>query len=895
MATNFNTLVFLKGFDNYFNRIIKRLETLAAYEQEAKDYIIRTNRNFNPNDGVNTEHIENSQGEDLKDCDYMLVLDEDDNIVSRWFIMECQRTRNGQYKLTLKRDVLADNLEALKSSPAYIERGVITDVANNLIYNSEHMAVNQIKTKEILLTDDTKCPWLVGYIKKGSLGSEHSGTVNWDPGDGDYVEIPTTIENWEFSRYGITPMKIATDSRFVWKWYKLVVPGDGTTYFKSSINRNGPSTKTYGPAYNQYTNLYHAVQGFWQNENDANNAVTKPIYNYLSNNYSLFDVLENQANSLFGYEDRSKLERFLSDYNNKIIKDSAGRYFKVSCVRNTEKSAAKPVASGELFNSMKDIWNNALNMSLNPNTFALEVSSEEIETVLINVIEQPSMSASFTLNGTYNKSDEPLYDVICAPYGSLKMILDEKVIEADADTSLAIMNSMATALTSSIFMDLQLVPYCPVAGYLKDDALIVDDTKSFIKITQNDNLEYGVIIAKSGTFSTKLNHSINIERPRNEVRTTKTKSLVARDIVPSTASTTSGRILCPLENFTVNSIIAFAEGSPVIPSHVSYDIDGQYINYHVRLDVVYKDMNIRVVIMVTGEEVNYTYPNDLITDIKVANECDMYRLCSPNGAGAFEFSVAKNNKQIDFFTADCTYKPFNPYIHVAPNFSGLYGSDFSDFRGLICGGEFSLGILDSAWNQYELQNRNFQNIFDRQIQNMSVNHSYDMANSIVGAIAGTATGAAGGAIAGAKSGFGAMGAGVGAAIGGTVAAGAGIADIAITEGRYQENKSFTEDVHYMQLDNIKALPSNITRTSAIVANNKKFPFIEYYTCTDEEKEILRNKITYEGMTVGAIDTLDNWIGRGNYIRCQLVRNLDITDDTHIMYVINDELSKGVYL
>ena len=93
-------------------------------------------------------------------------------------------------------------------------------------------------------------------------------------------------------------------------------------------------------------------------------------------------------------------------------------------------------------------------------------------------------------------------------------------------------------------------------------------------------------------------------------------------------------------------------------------------------------------------KINLTEPI-IIKDVKVESECDMYRLCSPNYQGVFEFNAAKNNG-ISYFDVDCTYLPYNPYIHVNPNFDGLYGKDFDDARGLICSGDFSLARITDA-------------------------------------------------------------------------------------------------------------------------------------------------------------------------------------------------------
>ena len=101
-----------------------------------------------------------------------------------------------------------------------------------------------------------------------------------------------------------------------------------------------------------------------------------------------------------------------------------------------------------------------------------------------------------------------------------------------------------------------------------------------------------------------------------------------------------------------------------------------------------------------------------------------------------------------------------------------------------------------------------------------------------------------------------------------------------------------------ELGNIIAQPNGITRTSAVTYNNKLFPFIEYYTCTEKEKSALENKITYEGMTIGRIDTINNLLTDvyGDcFVKGKVIR-LNINDkDTHYLDEISKELIKGVYI
>ena len=280
--------------------------------------------------------------------------------------------------------------------------------------------------------------------------------------------------------------------------------------------------------------------------------------------------------------------------------------------------------------------------------------------------------------------------------------------------------------------------------------------------------------------------------------------------------------------------------------------------------------------------------------VKYINDCTLLRLCSPNYNGLFDFNLAKNAMSVTRFNVDVTLRPQNPYIHVNPDFKGLYSTDWDDARGLICGGEFSLGIVDSAWNEYQIQNRNFQNIFDRQIQNMDVNNAIIKQEAIFGAATGGITGGARGAAAGAAGGP--YAAAAGAVIGlGTSALG-GALDVQNTMTRINENRSFAIDNFNLSLCNVKALPDSVTRTSAIVKNNKLFPFVEIYQCTEEEKEAYYLKLKYDGMSVGKIGTMINYESSDNskFFKGRLIR-MDIFENAAVIAEINNELSKGVYI
>ena len=286
-------------------------------------------------------------------------------------------------------------------------------------------------------------------------------------------------------------------------------------------------------------------------------------------------------------------------------------------------------------------------------------------------------------------------------------------------------------------------------------------------------------------------------------------------------------------------------------------------------------------------EQNFDIENEItILNPKVSNQCDKYRLVSPNYNGQFDFNVAMNGGMTKF-NVDCTYKPFSPYIHINPDFKLLYGSDFNDARGLICGGDFSLPQVSDPWANYQLQNKNYQAIFDRQIQNMETNYYYqNMSMLTSGAINALGTGVTTGVLAGA---------GFGVASGLTSVAGLA-QDYYINRQLQNEALDYTRDLFGYNLGNIQALPESLTKVTAFNSNNKIFPILEYYTCTDVERQAFEDKVRWNGMTVMRIGTIQEFIRQEEtYIKGKIIRLENINEPTNVLNEIANEINKGVFI
>ena len=289
----------------------------------------------------------------------------------------------------------------------------------------------------------------------------------------------------------------------------------------------------------------------------------------------------------------------------------------------------------------------------------------------------------------------------------------------------------------------------------------------------------------------------------------------------------------------------------------------------------------------TDDSFSFQIPLSLkVENYKIENECDMYRLCSPNYTGVFEFNLAKNGG-LDYIEVDCTYKPFNPYIKLNPNFKRLYGNDFNDQRGLICGGDFSLPQLSNAWANFQLNNKNYQLTFDREIQSMEISNKYQRISEWMNLLSGTAkAGMAIGSLSNPVTG------GISAAIN----LGTGVASNIMSDKLRDEQINLKKDLFYYQLDNVKAIPTALSKASAFNINNKYVPFLEKYTCTEEEKNALRDKLRWQGMTVMRTGQIQDYVwGDDTYIEAMPLRLTGLSEDTHTAQAIAQELNMGTYI
>lgn len=783
------TLILL-NYNNYYNRIIKRHLTLAEYiENGAIQVSTMPSVTFNPNDGVTTTQIVNIPFDIVPD--YALVLDEYNEIISRWYILEAARTRSGQYQIDLLRDLIADSYEEIITAPMFVEKAMITR-NDPRIFNNEAMTFNQIKTSETLLKDTTGVPWIVGYIARNTT-LENPLTVPTDPTKVDY-EV-SSLDGYIYSQYTFeNPYKMSYND-FTVKMYirgagdKLQVGWDTWGYPKMPKTEIPGGMVDYPPAGAFCTRKAgYKTRAFQFAYAPVFDQVLDHTYgqDWIAESYTMTNLPFNPLD--------------LSVEDGKIIKAGDDYYrikyhTRITPIELVEVQST--VGYGQKFQAVAYRCN-----KLNIDDRIEPVGAIEYTTEACYFTYEPITLETVTLPFSSTRAhltDAP-YDMFAMPYGEITFSNLEVSPTVKADVAMRLAQQAVIDFGKDRLYDLQLLPYCPLSAsiYGAVDMLNKREGYDYVWATDANNQKVSVLF-----WLTKSSFSANIP-------------------------------------------------------------------------------------------VSLSVPENAI-DFKIANECDKYRIVSPTYNGEFEFSATKNNG-VSNFSAYCTYKPYNPFIKIVPRFNNLYGGEYLDGRGCICQGDFSLPQISDAWVQYQVSNKNFLNAFNRQIENMEVNNAVQRELEKWQVASGVISGAASGAIAGGISG-GPWGAVAGGSIGGAASLIGGIKDIQLSEKLRSEALDYTKDQFGYQLGNIKALPYSLANIGAQTIISKYFPMLEFYTCTNVEKNALRDKIKYNGMTVGTIGTIQDFqqAAQKTYIKGKLIRLENLNEEYHYVNAIANELNKGVFI
>ena len=662
MTTNYN--FYFITYKNYFNRIQEKNvpQTLNEYLTIDPTYYSMLNiYNFNIADGimayVNTK--DNISGLEDIGKDYCIITDQAGNILHRWYIIETTLIKAGQFQITLRRDVISDKLDKVLASTAFIEKGLVPS-DNPLIFNSERMTYNQIKTNQYLLKGFTNSLWCAAFINQSleediTINFSSSGTKEFDIEVSDinnsiYTQNKNTIM-YSGSRFNATFHVVGNalaDKRQTDYFYNN--HGSTITYTGASFFKPGQSIGYKNQVFDDNRNvsaLFTAQSGKTSDDNLAILLENAMITRWKSETGSLY---QNSFNKIFNSNNPMELN------NKKILDDKTGNIYKINVNISSNKildskdeylAGASYTAAYALYKSGKnftlteaeggDYWYNNINTASGDwITAQYYYQNVSIGLTLLGV----SNSYKITIPASRGKIQNQPYDIMVFPLSGLQY--SGMTATTNPDYGESAYNSLIKALSKSLaakLVDIQIFPYCPFPKEIFLYRGKYKIPKGFIK---------------------------------------------DKDYIAITNQATSNTTTYGYCYFLTSPDFTFTLDSP--------------------LDIPFETDPI---------------------EKKIKSETQMIRICSPNYQGLFEFNPQKNNG-FDTLTISCTLKPYNSFCNIQPNFKNLYGKNFQDYRGMRMAGNMSISRSESAWENYELNNKNYQNIFNREIQNLDFHNAMAM-------------------------------------------------------------------------------------------------------------------------------------------------------------------------
>lgn len=831
----------LQNFNNYYNRVVRKFNSLTEYQeyQQSKGKGIASFVGIN---FVPNDYVNTTQILNWQNSwipDYFVVEDPDTGTLTRWFVIESVRQRGMQYSFELRRDLLVDFYDATVNAPCFIEKATLNQ-SDPFIYNNEGMTFNQIKTSETLLKDKTNSAWIIGYFADKYTEGENKGQA---------VSLSCTyIDD--------LPFQALVNSTFEnWEFYPYVngLANNAAEIVYIQTWNNAP----------QYGGEWYYALGTTKNWTEliSSTDVKSDVKNTLKNVLGInVDLISNWNTRNIDDIDVSNIQYA---YNQNGFSD----------LENYVR-ATFPLITKEKYNELLN-YNNKVVKFIDPeNSNNIKYYKITLENVL------DTANSTFT-SGNY------AYKSFMAD-GGLKTALN--TIQKD---------------TGYYYSNVNNNDYYYVRIQYQSTKIKAENLTYGSYETTFPSALYRLTDAPYGMFCIPCPNPGDTVSIKNTGNTNPAAVTIDRNVSLRMAQElgnkySGGGVIYDIQ------LLPYCPISQIIQADNSLDLknDTKLFTPIIKKEEGQEDVIAGYILFASFSSFTLDIPltNPISNnDIKINSQTDMYRLVSPNYNGQFEFNAAKNGG-FDRLNVDCTYKPYNPYIHINPNFSGLYGSDFNDSRGLICGGDFSMTLMTNAWETYQIQHKNYANIFDREVQNMEISNNIARQRDIYRGITGTLGAGVAGGLSGNKGGI--PGAIAGAAVG-TITAGISSAlNYQWNETLRDEAIDYKKDQFGYSLGNIQALPLSISKTTAFTYNNKIFPILEYYTCTDQEKTALANKIAYNGMTVMRIGKINEFINNSwsynnitskNYIKGQLIKIEDINcDDFHIANELANEVFKGAF-
>lgn len=285
---------------------------------------------------------------------------------------------------------------------------------------------------------------------------------------------------------------------------------------------------------------------------------------------------------------------------------------------------------------------------------------------------------------------------------------------------------------------------------------------------------------------------------------------------------------------------------------------------------------------------------DMADLTEINKECDTIKIVSPSRASQYLFRPYNNDGIMEFKTK-ITLRPYNTIIYVRPSTKGLLMYDYDDKDCLIISEDFSLTAVTSEWTNYIYNNRNYNDVFERQIQGREFERTWERkieeaqkksdewtSRNISAQKASTYTGNLPiiSSVAGA----------IGTAFQDQTYLQMAQIDRQYNEATYQEGIQLSRDLFEMQLENVQSQPLVPSKISTLDAKLLPGVYLEYYSSNPSELQAINDFYKFNGNRIDAYGTFSQYLGwfvRGKIIISQFYTQPELDE-------LNRRLGMGIF-
>lgn len=831
---NLKNVLYLENTkSNYFNRVVFKITEDNYSPMLVKSF---SDTNFAPNNGI-VANIKANLSESEKDrINYLIVQNSSTlKFLSRWHIVGKYYLSEGMYELQLQRDIIADKYDFVVQQAIYLEKAHLPNSSTNpLIYNSEPVALNQIKKSEHLIQDNFKDTTWATIFYNETAAEIDPLNIEFIPSEMTASYIVNELSDWEYAP--------PTGSN---NWEKVTGAGSdiklhwadrkgGITSFRTDWTVT--SKKPYDDADTlDVTNLLgtapEAIEGVTYNVETLKNAIKSHFS--VDKREEMIELLWKNSNvSNLGFDLTKDYKELQELYHNKVLKDiSTNKFYKINV--SYYSTPYRYLWYDEVDN---DFTQFLFYLYLDMEDFITEGTTTDYMDFLqgqttniwgrllvttISLEELPAVGLiECELDKAFNYAENNPYKVVTIPISD-KLVFKENSFTSDISNKATVYDAVNEFIRtysgeSPNIIDVQMLPYCPISTLNG----LVSDNEGTLEVTLNETLKY--VWLKLG----EVNKIPVFNVPFSDVKYRVPFGYDINDIKIDN-TTTFARIVSHNYNGAFEFSPAKNEG-----------IDG----FDISMTLKPLDPFIHIAPVWGG-----LYAGQSNSSVGMAVTADMGWFMQSDSYFAFKRQNANNQLIFD---------------------RGIQSLEF--------GNELGYKIQD-AKNQLQAQNNQFNAVLKT-------------AGGVLSAGAGLVTGnplmIAGGAAATA-SGINSLS---------SSSKQSQIADQELNNRKLidNENNNAKRDIFNYQMGNMQASPNSYNRGSSFNVLTKTQPFLEIYDCTDREKALLKNKLDAEGYTIGAIDLITNYLPREkNYIKGSLV--FANGEDMQTLLAINNELQQGIYI